>query len=360
MSKWYSQQDILEMAVKKREQDLAADVDGDGKITPEDARLAKGGVEVPDPSMSMSQSILDRLMNTPEYGYDYDADPLYRQYKEMYENAGSRAAENAYGLASAYTGGYGSSYAATAANDAYALYMDKLAAKGAELEQKAYDRYNDSRADLYKQLDTARSFEDRKYDREVKEDERRYDRQTDAAERKYRQERDAKDDAYRDREQDRKDRELERDAANDLISFAFNAAGKGDYSYLAALGVDTSSLTEKDALAAAETYAKYGDLSALAKLGVDVSPLEEKNAMEKAAWYANYGDYSRLADLGVDLTSLNRQNKLDEAAFYAKYGDLSGLSKLGVDVSQLKREQLYDIAALFAKYGNYSLLYMLL
>ena len=155
MSKKYTPQDILQMAVHLQEQDMAADMDKDGKITPEDARLAPDGIEVPDPATRISEGLLDRLMTEREYGYDFNADPLFRQYRELYEKAGSRAAENAYGLASAYTGGYGNTYASTVAGDAYALYMDKLAAKGAELEQKAYDRYRDARADLYKQYAAA-------------------------------------------------------------------------------------------------------------------------------------------------------------------------------------------------------------
>ena len=307
MSKKITPQEIMEMAVHKREPDMAADMNKDGRITPEDARLAPDGVEVSDAAETMSQELLDRLMSTQEYGYDYNADPLYRQYKEMYENAGSRAAENAYGLASAFTGGYGSSYASTVANDAYALYMDKLAAKGAELEQKAYDRAQDSRADLYRLFSAAKAYEDGQYDRE----------------------RDLKEDAYREGELALKEQEAERSRLNDLIAFAFDAAGKGDYRYLAAVGIDPAALEEKDAL-------------------------------DKAAFYAKYGDWSELDKLGVDLTALTEQKEQDNAAFYAKYGDLSGLAAQGVDVSQLKKEQLFDIAALFAKYGNFSLLKMLI
>lgn len=307
MSKKYTRQDILDMSVLRREPDLDADMDGDGKITAEDVRLAPDGVEIPDPAETVSRSLLDRLMEEQDYGYDYDADPLFQQYRDLYERAGSRAAENAYGLASAYTGGYGSSYAATAANDAYALYMDKLAEKGAELEQKAYDRGRDSRADLYRLYSAAKEQEDREYQRG----------------------RDEKEDVFRDRELALKEQTAERDLQSDLIGFAFDAAGMGDASYLAALGVDPSSLLEKD-------------------------------AREKADFYAAYGDWSELEKLGVDVAALKEQREREKAAFYAKYGDVSGLASLGVDVSRLQKDQLFDIAALFAKYGNFSLLNMLI
>ena len=366
MSKKITQQDILDMAVHKREPDMAADVDKDGKITPEDARLAPDGIDAAD--AVMAQDILDRLMNEPAYVYEQEEDPLYRQYRDMYERAGEKAAENAFGLAASYTGGYGNTYAATAANDAYALYMDRLAAKGEALEQKAYDRYRDDRADLYRRLEAAQQLEDRDYDRE----------------------RDKKEDGYRDEELRLKQQAAEQNSLDALIRFAFDAAGQGDYAYLAALGVDPAAMTEKDALAKAELYAKYGDLSKLEQAGVnvgalkaqaakddaafyakygDLSKLDEvgvdtgslkgQEAMDAAAFYAKYGDWSKLAGLGVDTRSLQQQAIMDKAAFYAKYGDLSGLSKMGVDVSRLKKEQLFDVAALFAKYGNYSLFNLL-
>ena len=359
MSKHYTAKDILQMAVNLQEPDLSADMDGDGKITPGDARLAQDGVDVPDPSLVMSRTALDRLMNAPSFRYDGESDPAFQRYREMYEAAGSRAAEDAFGLASTHTGGYGSSYASTAANDAYALYMDKLAAKSGELEQQAYDRYRDERSDLYRQLEAAKDQEDRAYARDLDAQKRQDTLAKEAADRQYRAERDAKEDGFRERELDNKDREFGRNSLNDLIGFAFDAAGEGDYSYLAALGVDTSALTKKDALAAAETYAKYGDLSGLEKMGVDVSSLKQANAMDRAAYYAEYGDLSELEKLGVNTASLKKQNAMDRAACYAKYGDLSGLAALGVDVSRMRKDQLFDVAALFAKYGNYSLLRLL-
>ena len=303
MSKRYTQQDILDMAVKKLAPDTAADLDGDGEITPEDARLAPDGVEVkdaPEKSVAVSRAVLDRILSAPASRYEREEDPLYRQYRDGYERMGSLAAENAYGLASARTGGYGSSYASTVAADAYDYYMRQLEAKGEALEQKAYDRAADDRAELYRQLEAAGRWEDRLYDRQ----------------------RDEKNDAYRDGEADAK-------AARNAVDFAFDAAKNGDYSFLAALGVDVSRLLTEDRQDDAAYYAKYGDLSGLAALGVDVSALKE-------------------------------EQKQDRAAFYARYGDLSGLSAMGVDVSQLRREQLYQVAALFAKYGDWSLMQLLI
>lgn len=303
MSKHYTKLDILEMAVKKQTPDLAVDLDGDGEITPGDARLAPDGVDVQeaaDKSVAISRAALDRILSAPAYRYDREEDPLYRQYRDDYERMGGLAAENAYGLASARTGGYGSSYASTVAADAYDYYMRQLAAKGEALEQKAYDRAADERKELYRQLEAVGQWEDRLYDRQ----------------------RDEENDAYRDREAGAK-------TAQRAVDFAFDAAKNGDYSFLAALGVD-------------------------------VSRLQTEDRQDDAAYYAKYGDLSGLAALGVDVSALTEEQKRDRAAFYAKYGDLSGLSAMGVDVSQMRREQLYQVAALFAKYGDWSLMQLLI
>ena len=334
MSKRYTKEEILEMSVNKLTPDPAADMDGDGKITPEDARLAPETAEVPDAGkgdLEISRAVLDRILSAPEYRYDREEDPLYRQYRDSYERMGSRAAQNAFGLASANTGGYASSYASTVAADAYDYYMRQLEAKGESLEQKAYDRAADERQDLYRQLEAVGKWEDRLYGRE----------------------RDEKSDEYR-------DREYGRNLAKDTLDFAFDAAKNGDYSFLAALGVDVSRLQAEDRKDDAAFGAKYGDLSGLAALGIDVSSLLDEQDRNRAAFYAKYGDLSGLAALGVDVSSLLDEQNRDRAAFYAKFGDLSGLSAMGVDVSQLRKDQLYQVAALFAKYGDYSLLQLLI
>lgn len=89
-------------------------------------------------------TLVDSLLSD-SFSYDVSRDPVYKQYAQQYTNLGKRAASDAYGQAAARTGGYGSSYAATAAAQANNYYMSELAAKVPELYQAAYDMYADDR-----------------------------------------------------------------------------------------------------------------------------------------------------------------------------------------------------------------------
>ena len=55
---------------------------------------------------------------------------------------GSRAMRDTMGQAAALTGGYGSSYAQSAGQQQYALYLQKLGEAMPELYQAAYERYS--------------------------------------------------------------------------------------------------------------------------------------------------------------------------------------------------------------------------
>lgn len=87
-------------------------------------------------------ALLDDLLGG-SFQYDYTQDPVYQQYAAEYTREGDRAAENAYGIAASRTGGYGSSYAVTAATQANNVYRSALADKVPELYQAAYERYAD-------------------------------------------------------------------------------------------------------------------------------------------------------------------------------------------------------------------------
>lgn len=102
---------------------------------------------------SQINSIVDSLLGS-SFSYDHTADPVYQQYEAAYTKQGQRAAQDAYGQTAARTGGYGSSYAATAAAQAENYYMSELAAKIPELYDAAYEMYADdlSRQQSYANL----------------------------------------------------------------------------------------------------------------------------------------------------------------------------------------------------------------
>ena len=96
-------------------------------------------------------SILDKILNREDFSYDLNGDALYHQYKDKYIQQGKMAMMDTMGQASALTGGYGSSYASTAGNQAYQSHLQNLNDIVPELYQMAYDRYNQEGQDLINQ-----------------------------------------------------------------------------------------------------------------------------------------------------------------------------------------------------------------
>lgn len=86
--------------------------------------------------------------NRKPFSYDLNGDALYQQYKDKYINQGRLAMADTMGQASAMTGGYGSSYAVTAGNQAYQSHLQNLNDIVPQLYQMAYERYNQEGEDL--------------------------------------------------------------------------------------------------------------------------------------------------------------------------------------------------------------------
>ena len=84
--------------------------------------------------------LLGQLMERENFQYSYTRDPLYRQYEQLYTQNAHNASADAAAQAAALTGGYGSSYAASAARQDYYT----------QLQQKG-DAYNDAYAKDYGQ-----------------------------------------------------------------------------------------------------------------------------------------------------------------------------------------------------------------
>ena len=88
------------------------------------------------------------INNREKFSYDLNGDALYQQYKDKYINQGRLAMADTIGQASAMTGGYGSSYAVTAGNQAYQSHLQNLNDIVPQLYQMAYDKYNQEGQDL--------------------------------------------------------------------------------------------------------------------------------------------------------------------------------------------------------------------
>lgn len=87
------------------------------------------------------ENAFNAFNNREKFSYDLNGDALYQQYKDKYINQGRLAMADTIGQASAMTGGYGSSYAVTAGNQAYQSHLQNLNDIVPQLYQMAYDKY---------------------------------------------------------------------------------------------------------------------------------------------------------------------------------------------------------------------------
>lgn len=135
-------------------------------------------------------ALLDQVAGRGSFNYDPGSDPLYQAYKNQYVQGGRLAMQDTMGQAAALTGGYGSSYASTAGNQAYQRYLGGLNDKLLDLQSNAlaryeaegnrlqtllgnyqaqessdYNRYRDQVGDYYTALDALRQGQSTAYNR---------------------------------------------------------------------------------------------------------------------------------------------------------------------------------------------------
>ena len=97
--------------------------------------------------------LMEDLLDRKEFSYSYGADPLYRQYAQLYTQNAANASADAAAQAAALTGGYGSSYAASVAQQAYQQQIGALSEAIPTLYRLALDTYTGSGEELVTKLD---------------------------------------------------------------------------------------------------------------------------------------------------------------------------------------------------------------
>ncbi len=107
------------------------------------------------------QDALSRIENRLPFSYDVNADGLYQQYKQQYENLGQKAMKETLARAAEKTGGYANSYGVTAGTQAYGAYMEKLGNVIPSLYSLAYERYQNEGKELQNQYELLLSQENR-------------------------------------------------------------------------------------------------------------------------------------------------------------------------------------------------------
>ena len=85
---------------------------------------------------------LKNITDRKPFEYDLSNDMLFQQAKEQYQAMGKTAMADTIGQASAMTGGYGNSYAATAGNQAYQAHLRELNNSIGDYYAMALNNYN--------------------------------------------------------------------------------------------------------------------------------------------------------------------------------------------------------------------------
>ena len=110
-------------------------------------------------------SLLGSLSSRGPFKYEASGDALFREYSDRYARDAKRAMKDTVGRVSSLTGGYGSSYAATAGSQAYGEKMSELGDIIPQLYKLAYTRYRDEGDDMRTLLSEYRDTDDEYYDR---------------------------------------------------------------------------------------------------------------------------------------------------------------------------------------------------
>ena len=110
-------------------------------------------------------AVLQNILNREEFSYNMNADPLYEQYREQYIENGKKAMMDTLGQATALTGGYLNSYAATVGNQAYDEYLNELNDIALDLRDRAYEQYTDEGDKLIDDITILRSLDGDDYEK---------------------------------------------------------------------------------------------------------------------------------------------------------------------------------------------------
>lgn len=122
-----------------------------------------------NPWYTQAQQTLEQINNRDPFKFDLNASALYQMYKDQAIVNGQYAMRDTMGQAAGLNGGYGSSYAQNAGQQAYNRYLETLNDKVPDIyaqERAMYDQQGD---DLYKRWQMLQNMYNSDYDRWLNE-----------------------------------------------------------------------------------------------------------------------------------------------------------------------------------------------
>ena len=90
------------------------------------------------------EALYQEISGRPDFSYNPAADAAFQSYAAQYARQGQAAMRDTLGQAAHLTGGYGSSYAQSAAQQSYQQYLQRLSDVLPQLQSAAYSRYRDA------------------------------------------------------------------------------------------------------------------------------------------------------------------------------------------------------------------------
>lgn len=137
--------------------------------------LDKSQSDFSSPYTEKKNKAMTDIENIGDFKYDFADDPMYAAIRDNYARQGKLAMQDTVGKASAATGGYGNSYAASAGAQAYNQYIAQTSEMIPELYQMAYALHADKKNDAYKKASLYDSLEATDYSRRLDDISRAYD-----------------------------------------------------------------------------------------------------------------------------------------------------------------------------------------
>lgn len=136
--------------------------------------LDKSQSDFSSPYTEKKNKAITDIENIGDFKYDFADDPMYAAIRDNYARQGKLAMQDTVGKASAATGGYGNSYAASAGAQAYNQYIAQTSEMIPELYQMAYALHADKKNDAYKKASLYDSLEATDYSRRLDDISRAY------------------------------------------------------------------------------------------------------------------------------------------------------------------------------------------
>lgn len=168
-------------------------------VTEADAYIADQLQKIQSGKTSYSDQVrdmMDKILNREKFSYDVDTDPLFQQALASAMNSGKTAMQDTIGQASALTGGYGSTYATTAGNQAYNAFIEDAYDNLPQYYQMALEAYQMEGDEMYRQYGMLSAEDDKEFNRNVTAYDATYQHRNRMYDEAYQQFRDTKSDAF--------------------------------------------------------------------------------------------------------------------------------------------------------------------